>query len=65
MSEGTGYLAVATTAGSTMVTFGASGVADGGHTVLAHVGGSHLTDSMFGSVIEIGLSSPDCLLAEI
>ncbi len=46
-----------------MVTFGASGAADGGHTVLAHVGGSHLTDSTFGSVIEIGLSSPDCLLA--
>ena len=46
-----------------MVTFGASGVADGGHTVLAHVGGSHLTDSTFGSVIEIGLSSPDCLLS--
>jgi hypothetical protein len=46
-----------------MVMFGASGVADGGHTVLAHVGGSHLTDSTFGSVIEIGLSSPDCLLA--
>ena len=41
-----------------MVTFAASGVADGGHTVLARVGGSHLTDSTFGSVIELGLSSP-------
>jgi hypothetical protein len=42
-----------------MVLVGASGVADGGRTVLAHVGGLHLTDTTFGSAIEIGLTSPD------
>lgn len=48
-----------------MVTVGASGVADGGHTVLVHVGGSHLTDSTFGSVIEIACHRWTGLLAEI
>lgn len=38
-----------------MVMVGASGVADGGRTVLAHVGGLPLTDTTYGSVIDAGL----------
>lgn len=42
-----------------MVTFGVSGVADGGRTALAHVGGLHPTDFMFGSAIDlVCLASP-------
>ena len=57
-SEGIGSLDAATTAGFIMVTFGGSGVVDGGHTVLAHVGGLHLTDSMSGFAIEVASHRP-------
>lgn len=55
MCEGIGSLAAATMAESIMATFGAIGAADGGHMVLAHVGGLHLTATMFGSVSDLGL----------
>jgi hypothetical protein len=53
MYEGIGSSAAAIMAGSTMVTFDVSGVADGGRTALAHVGGSHPTDFMFGFAIDV------------
>jgi RimJ/RimL family protein N-acetyltransferase len=53
MYEGTGSSAAAIMAASTMVTFGGTGVADGGRTASAHVGDLHPTDFMFGFAIDV------------
>lgn len=55
MCEGIGSLAAAIMVESIMATFGVIGAADGGHMVLAHAGGLHLTATMFGSASDLAL----------
>lgn len=55
MCEEIGSLAAATMVESIMATFDVIGAADGGHMVLAHAGGLHLTATMSGSASDLAL----------